>query len=137
MKTTTITKFISDFEFESINETGSIVKMDMYEKQFKKAHSPMELVLSAVAGCAAVDVVQMLKKKRKTVTDLTMESEGNRREDYPKAFTDITIKFLLTSPDTTEEELAKVVKLAVDKYCSVSASLKGSVDISYVSAVKE
>lgn len=131
-----ITKFVSDYEFESINEAGNYAKIDMYEKQFKKAFSPMEHLLSAVAACASVDAVQMLKKKRKTVNEFTIESDGIRRTEYPKAFTHITLKFLLKSPNTSEEELAKVVKLAVDKYCSVSASLSDKIEFTVLSAVK-
>ena len=131
-----ITKFVSDFEFESVNEAGNYAKIDMYEKQFKQAFSPMEHLLSAVAACASVDAVQMLKKKRKTVEEFTVETEGIRRTEYPKAFTHITIKFLLTSPNTTEEELSKVITLAVEKYCSVSASLSEKIEMKVVSAVK-
>lgn len=131
-----ITKLVSDFEFESINDAGNYAKIDMYEQQFKQAFSPMEHLLSAVAACASVDAVQMLKKKRKTVEEFTIETEGIRRTEYPKAFTHITLKFLLKSPDTTEEELSKVVKLAIEKYCSVSASLSENIDLQVVSAVK-
>jgi putative redox protein len=131
----TVTRFISDYEYESSNESGNVVKIDMYPREKKKHQSPMELVLSAIAGCAAVDVVQMLKKKRKTVVDLIIETEGNRRNEIPKAFTDITLKFILTSPDTTDVDFYKVVKLAVDKYCSVSESLKGKVNIKYLAEV--
>ena len=73
-----ITKFVSDFEFESINEAGNYAKIDMYEKQFKQAFSPMEHLLSAIAACASVDAVQMLKKKRKTVNEFTIESDGGQ-----------------------------------------------------------
>ncbi len=132
----TVTRFVSDYEYESTNESGNVVKMDMYPREEKKNQSPMELVLSAIAGCAAVDVVQMLKKKRKTVIDMVIESAGTRRTEAPKAFTDIKLNFILTSPDASEIDFYKVVKLAVDKYCSVSESLKGKVNIEYVCEVK-
>lgn len=131
-----VTRFVSDYEYEAVNESGNVVKMDMYPREDKKNQSPMELVLSAIAGCAAVDIIQMLKKKRKTVIDLVIESDGTRRTEAPKAFTNITLTFVLTSPDTSEIDFHKVVKLAVDKYCSVSESLKGTVDIQHLSQVK-
>lgn len=135
MKSTT--KFISDYEFESTNEHGNVVNIDMYPAGQKKHQSPMDLVLSAIAACGAVDVVQMLKKKRKTVVDLRIETEGERQETAPKYFTSITMTFILTSPDTTEDELFKVVKLAVDKYCSVASSLSGNVSIGYLVEIKK
>lgn len=131
-----LTKFVSDFEFESTNEAGNTAKIDMYDKASKQAFSPMEHLLSAVAACASVDAVQMLKKKRKTVNGFTIESEGVRRTDYPKAFTHITLRFILESPNTTLEEMEKVIKLAVDKYCSVSASLSEKIDLKVESVVR-
>lgn len=130
------TKFVSDYEFESLNEAGNVARIDMYDKESKQAFSPMEHLLSAVAACASVDAVQMLKKKRKIVNAFTIESEGDRRTDYPKAFTHITLKFILKSPNTSEQELAKVIKLAVDKYCSVSASLNDKIDLKVESIVE-
>ena len=59
------TKYISDHVYESTNENGDSIKIDMRPLDEKQGLSPMELVLSAVAGCAAVDIVSMLKKKRK------------------------------------------------------------------------
>lgn len=132
MKVKTVTRYLDDKEFEAVNESSNVVKIDMYPADQKKAQSPTQLVLSAVAACAAVDTVQILKKKRKTVNDLKIETEGIRKEDHPRAFTDITMRFILYSPDTTIEEFNKVVDLAVNKYCSVSASLKGSVNINHL-----
>jgi putative redox protein len=132
-----ITRYISDYEYESVNESGNVVKIDMYPPDQKKHQSPMQLVLSAISSCAAVDLVQMLKKRRKTVVDMVIETTGNRRTEAPKAFTDITLNFILTSPDTTENELFKLVRLAVDKYCSVSESLKGTVKIDYKCEVRD
>ncbi len=131
-----ITRFVSDYEFESTNEAGNIAKIDMYPKEEKKNFSPMEHLLSAIAACASVDAVQMLKKKRKTVNSFTIESDGTRRTDYPKAFTHITLRFILESPNTTQEEMEKVINLAVEKYCSVSASLSDRIEIKVESVVK-
>ena len=68
--------------------------------------------------------------------NLPLSRTGVRRTEYPKAFTHITLKFLLKSPDTTEEELTKVVNLAVEKYCSVSASLSDQIEFKVLCAVK-
>ncbi|MDH3711144.1 MAG: OsmC family protein [Cyclobacteriaceae bacterium] len=133
---TTTTKYIAEFEYEATNRTGNVVKVDMYdEPERKQAQSPMELLLSAAAACAAVDVVGMLKKKRKTVEGLSVVAEGQRREQHPRHYTDILMKFHLSSPDTSETDLAKVVALAVDKYCSVAATLRGVAEVRYESEV--
>lgn len=120
----------ADYEWQAINETGNAVSIDMYAGAEKKAQSPMELLLSAVSACAAVDMVQMMKKKRRTVQDLQIETVGNRQEDYPQYYQSIHMHFVLFSPDATAEEFEKVVKLSVEKYCSVSASLRSEITFS-------
>ncbi|MEB2781196.1 OsmC family protein [Algoriphagus sp. C2-6-M1] len=120
----------ADHEYEAVNTQGNVVQIDMYDPLEKKAQSPMDILLSALGSCASVDAVLMLKKKRKTVTDLIVEVEGVRNEGIPSFFTDIQLKFILISPDAREEEFAKVVALSVEKYCSVASSLKANITFS-------
>lgn len=118
---------IADHEYESVNATGNTVLIDMYDGNAKKHQSPMELLLSGLAGCSAVDAVQMMKKKRKEVRDFRIEAEGTRRDGIPSFYESIHLHFVLTSSDATQKEFEKVVKLAVDKYCSVASSLKSEI----------
>ena len=60
-------KMISGQEYESVNATGNKVSIDMYDGGDKKNQSPMELLLSALASCASVDAVLMMKKKRRSI----------------------------------------------------------------------
>jgi len=117
----------ADYEYEGVNAQGNKVQIDMYDYEKKKAQSPMDLLLSALGGCASVDAVLMMKKKRKTVSDFFVEIEGSRNDGVPEFFTDITMKFVLVSPDAKEQEFQKVIALAVDKYCSVASSLKSNI----------
>ena len=120
----------ADHEYEAVNPQGNAVQIDMYDPQDKKAQSPMDMLLSALGSCASVDAVLMMKKKRKTVNDLVVEVEGIRNDGVPAFYTDIHLKFILTSPDAKEEEFAKVVALSVEKYCSVASSLKSNITFS-------
>ena len=129
MKTTTITRYISDYEYESSNSLGHKVKIDL-KSEGKVDQSPMELILSALSGCVAVEVALMIQKRRKTLTDFSIEAEGTRQDTTPKFYTDIHLNFILTSPDATEEELNKVTKLSLEKYCSVASSLKAEITYS-------
>ena len=130
MKTTTT--FIDDYEFKAVNETGNEVDIDMYKPDAKKHMSPTELLLSALSACASVDLVQMLKKRRKTVTALDVVADGTRRDDNPRGFTDIVLTFELTSPDASQEEFEKMAHLAATKYCSVAASISSNIDHKYI-----
>jgi putative redox protein len=124
----------ADYEYEAVNPQGNVVQIDMYDAPAKKAQSPMDLLLSAVGGCASVDAVLMMKKKRREIVDFSVEVEGIRNDGVPAFYTDIHLKFILTSPDAKDEEFEKVVALSVDKYCSVASSLKSR--LTYSSEVK-
>jgi len=130
MKTTT--RMLSDEVFEAVNENGNKVTIDTRKIEDRQNQSPTELLLSALAACAAVDIILMLKKRKKTVKDLVAETNGTRREEAPRYFTAIHCTYILTSPDATEEEFSKVAQLALDKYCSVASSLKSKVTFSVV-----
>ncbi len=117
----------ADLEYEARNPQGNLVNIDMYDPEHKRAQSPMDLLLSALGGCASVDAVLMMKKKRRDIVDFFVEVEGIRNDGVPAYYTDIELKFVLVSPNATEEEFEKVVALSVEKYCSVSSSLKSNV----------
>lgn len=126
------TQYISDHEYDSFNDKGNKVFIDMKDKD-KTGQSPMELILSALNGCVAVEVAQMIQKRRKTLTDFKIETSGQRKEDHPRGYTKIEMKFILTSPDAKLEELEKVTRLSLEKYCSVAESLKA--DISFTAEI--
>ncbi|WP_258104109.1 OsmC family protein [Marinoscillum sp. MHG1-6] len=123
--------FKDDKEYYCENESGNRLEIDMLAAEDKKAMSPMQLLLSGVIACAAVDIVQMVKKRRKTLVDFYGEVEGTRREDIPKKFIDINIKYTFVSPDLTEQEAERLVNLGVTKYCSVSASLNPDINLTH------
>ena len=93
--------------------------------------SPMELVLQAAAGCTAMDVVSILNKMRRQITDLRVMVDSERRDQHPRIFTKIHLFFLLSSPDATEAELEKAVQLSQEKYCSVAGMLRSTVNMTY------
>ncbi len=120
------THYKSDFEYTSVAEEGQSVKIDM-KSENKTDLSPVQLLLSALAGCAAVEVALMIQKKRRKLIDLRIETEGTRRETNPRSFTKIHMTIILVSPDATLEELEKVAKLGIESYCSVRSSLNSEV----------
>lgn len=110
-------------EYSSVNETGNKVNIDMHSPEEKRNQSPTQLLLSALCACAAVDIVSMVKKRRKEFVDLKGTAEGTRREEHPRGFTKIHLHYAITSPDLTEEEAKRIVDLATTSYCSVAASV--------------
>lgn len=91
---------------------------------------PMELLLSALGGCAAIDVVGILVKQRQTVDDLAVTVEGERGEGEPALFTRIHVHFEVSGP-AHERAVARAVELSMDKYCSVARTLEHTAAIDY------
>lgn len=86
---------------------------------------PMELLLSAVASCAAMDVVKILVNQQKQpVEALRVEIEGERADAVPAPFTKMRLVFVARG-DVDVRKLERAVSLSVEKYCSVRATLGG------------
>src|SRR5499427_3682738 len=93
------------------------------------APTPMELLLLALGGCTGVDVVSILKKKRQHVTGYRIEVHGDRREEFPRAYTRLYVKHIITGHAVAEPAVARAIELSDQKYCSVAATLRGSAEI--------
>lgn len=126
----TVTKYIEDEVFESTNENGNKISIDMRSPDKKQSLSPMEILSAAVSGCAAVDIVEILKKRKKTIDAFEIITSGERRAEHPRGYSSLESKYIVTSPDVKEEELYKVADLALNKYCSVASSLNVEVQFS-------
>jgi len=99
--------------------------------------TPMEIFLQSAAACSMIDVISILEKKRKHITDLKIFVESERADEHPKVFTKVKFRYELTSPDAEPADLEHAVGLSMEKYCSVSATLKRSgCDMQYESVVK-
>ncbi|MFP4370432.1 MAG: OsmC family protein [Candidatus Kapaibacterium sp.] len=85
------------------------------------AATPMEVMLQAMAACAFMDTVSILRKKRKQVDNLEIEVHGERKKEHPKMFTKVHMKFILTSPDSELSDLERSIYLSQTTYCGASA----------------
>jgi putative redox protein len=85
---------------------------------------PTELVLAAIAGCTAMDVVDILAKKRQVVDGYSVEVSGTQREKAPNVFTDITVTHVVEGNVETEA-VRRSIELSATKYCTVSAQIAG------------
>ena len=95
----------------------------------KSAPSPMEMLLTSVGACTAVDVVSILEKKRQKVTAYKAEVSGTRRTEHPRSFTSIHIHHIVSGHDVLEQAVAQAIELSDTKYCSVAASLRPTAKI--------
>jgi putative redox protein len=96
----------------------------------KTANSPMELVLLGLCGCTASDVVGILRKKREPFTGLEVRAKAERADGYPAVYTAIHLTYVIAGK-VSQKAMEDAVKLSKDKYCSVSAMLEKTAEITY------
>ena len=114
------------------NEKGMSVNFDapIPHGGEETALSPMENVLASLAACSSFHVLNILKKKRITVTGYSVEATAERREDPPpRVFTKIHLKYIVKGENITPHAVETAIKLSEEKYCSVGGMLKKSVSI--------
>lgn len=92
--------------------------------------SPMELVLVGLAGCTAMDVIDILEKKRLGVSGLEVRVEGTRAETYPMVYDCIDVIYTVRGKDIPARAVEQAIHLSEEKYCSVGAMLGKTAKIS-------
>ena len=134
-----IKRLNDSFHMEAKNEDGNSIQMDSAPDigGEGKGMRPMQLLLAAVGGCSAIDVILILKKQKQVIEDFEVEVEGEREkiEDY-SLFRDICLHFKFKGK-VDQEKAERAVKLSVDKYCSVSKTLEPTARITYKVSVNE
>ncbi|MEH7400238.1 MULTISPECIES: OsmC family protein [Bacillaceae] len=125
-------KWDGKLAFSGIAPSGHEIKMDTAESLGgdNSAPTPVELLINAVAGCTAIDIVLILEKMRLKLTSFEIEVNGERAEEHPKRFTDIHLHYILGGELDTEK-VRKAIKLSKDKYCSVAHSLNANITASF------
>jgi len=92
---------------------------------------PKGLVLTALVGCTAMDVVSILRKMRAEPDTFSVEAETELTDEHPKVFKNVVITYRLKGDNLTRDKVEKAVQLSQDRYCGVSAMLKKAVPIEY------
>ena len=121
-------QYAGDDFFIGVTPSGHAIPIDINGER-SAATGPLEMLLVALGGCTGADVISVLRKKRQQVTDYKIEVRGQRREEYPRAFTRMEVKHVVRGRSISEEALAKAIDISSAKYCSVAASLRPTVEI--------
>jgi putative redox protein len=123
----TITTWKKGHEFEAEHE-GNKIQID---GSTENGHGPTALLLSAVAACSGIDVVDILTKMRIEFSEFTIEVEADQTEEHPKVFKEIHIVYKLKTNPDNEDKIKKAIDLSLEKYCGVSAMLRKNSSIDY------
>ncbi|MFZ5572467.1 MAG: OsmC family protein [Thermodesulfobacteriota bacterium] len=121
--------WVSAMQFVGRSGTGPAVILDDHEGG--SGPSPMELMLMAVAGCTAMDIVSILKKKRAVFTSVRVNIQGEQAGDYPKRFRHVDIEYVITGRGVKPKAVEQAISLSATKYCSAVASLNATVGHTY------
>lgn len=101
------------------------------------APRPMEMMLAGAGGCAAYDVVLILKRGRHAIQGCQVKLEAERAQTDPKVFTKIHFAFSVTGSKLPEAAVERAVKLSHEKYCSASAMLAKTAELTYSVTIQE
>lgn len=123
----TITTWTKKHRFESRQDEKSFT----IDGDREHGPGPKSLLLSGLAGCSGIDVVDILEKMRVDFSDLVIEAEAEQTDDHPKVFREILITYRVKTAAENEDKVRKAIELSLDKYCGVAAMLKKNSSIRY------
>lgn len=120
-------KWISGKQFIGIDSTQHSVILSTPDEGI--GIKPSDLLLIAVASCTAVDVVEILSKKRMPLNHLEISCTAEQDSDPPWTFRRIHLRFVVGGRNLTEKAVAQAIQLSEEKYCSVAATVRATAHI--------
>jgi putative redox protein len=126
-------EWVGGAEFDAGRAAGPKVHID---GDGNTAPSPFDVLLAALATCAATDVVSILKKQRTPPRALHVRVAAQRVEETPRRLTSAVLQFTIDAPGATAPKVERAVELAVSKYCSVRSSLRVDVPVTWTIDLK-
>ncbi len=125
--TKTVTRWIKEHEFTSELE-GNKINLDGARLN---GFGPKALLLSGLAGCSGIDVVDILEKMRVEFSDFEIDVQADQTEEHPKVYKEILIIYRIKTDIINEEKVRKAIELSLEKYCGVAAMLRKNSPIDY------
>ena len=122
-------KWIGAEQFAAVGPSGQTIRIDS-DRKSNTGPGPMEMVLMALGGCTATDVVIILRKKRQKLQSLEVVCSGERAADPPTVWVKLQVLFRVRG-DVDEMALQHAIALTKEKYCSVAAMLRETAEISW------
>jgi putative redox protein len=105
------------------------IVMSSQDEQNSTGSKPSDLLLLALGGCAGVDLVEILRKSRQKIIGLEMVITGEQNADPPWAYHAIHMQITVRGQKLSEQAAQRAIDLAVNKYCSVAATIRATAPI--------
>jgi putative redox protein len=118
--------------FDSGRPDGPTLRLD---GRGETGQSPVDGLLSALAACTAVDVVDILAKRRTPLTALSIDAIGQRADAVPARIVGATLTYHVQGEGIERVHAERAIELAITKYCSVRDSLDPALPIDYVAVI--
>jgi putative redox protein len=112
--------WLGEHRFDAGRPDGPVMRLD---GSATTGQTPPDALLSALAACSGIDVVDILAKRRTPVEALAIEVQGERRAEPPRRFVRLTVSYVIYGAGIERVHAERAVQLAFEKYCSVAASL--------------
>jgi len=122
-----------EMAFTAHTASGHTLNMDatLVNGGQNAAPQPLELLLVSLAGCSAMDVLGILKKKRQPIERLSVRVRHERAADYPRVYTAIHVEYVVRGAGIQRAAVERAIELTETKYCPVHAMLAPTVAISH------
>jgi putative redox protein len=120
-------------QFDASRGDGPKVRID---GDARTSPSPFDMLLAAVATCAATDVVHIMEKQRTPLQSMSVRVEALRVASIPRRLASAVLHFTLQGAGITPQKAARAVELSVTKYCSVRSSLIAAAPVTWTIEIK-
>ena len=118
-------------QYVGVDSSKHSVVLSAQDEENGTGMNPSDLLLVSLGGCAAYDVVSILQKKRQRLTGLEITITGEQDEEPPWTFRRIHVQYSVCGRGLREKAVRDAVRLSEEKYCSVAATLRGTVEITH------
>ena len=124
-------KWIQEKQFVGTDSSKHSVVLSTQDEHNGVGCKPSELLLMALGSCAAVDVVEILAKKRTPLSSLKIEVTGEQDPEPPWTYRKLHMHFALRGAGLTPVGVEQAIRLSEEKYCSVAATVRGAATITW------
>jgi len=124
-------EWLNQGKYVGVDSTGHGIVVSVSGEEGGIGTKPSDLLLLALGSCTAVDVVNILRKKRQKLTGLKVVVSGSQKSEAPWAFEKFHVHYIATGHGLSKEAVESAIELSDGKYCSVSATLRLGVPVTH------
>ena len=121
--TPVITRSEVTWRGEKAFDAGPAGRTHRIDAGAKEAPGPVETLLNALITCSAVDIIDILSKRKTPVERFTAKVAGERRPEFPRRLMQVDIELKIDGAGIEREHAERAVSLSLERYCSVASSL--------------